>query len=418
VASLPGEIIITSKGELSFDEAIYSGSLLYFYRMRSYSHLNTVKKIVESYDGSIPFAVWLKQFFKQDKKFGSQDRKQIAHASYCYYRLGGSFREIAFEERVLTALYLCSNSPNRILEELKSEWNDSIGQPIDKKLENLSATDEIEKVFPFNDELSTKIDFLEFNKSVLTQPHLFLRIRPGKQTKALKQLEEAGIKFTLLNNDCIQLDNQSKIDEVVDIDGDVVVQDYNSQRTIEVVSDYYKEGSKVSVWDCCAASGGKSILVHDHYPAARLTVSDVRESILINLRNRFKRAGIRGYESFVTDLSVENFSRDKQYDLVLCDAPCSGSGTWSRTPEQLYFFKREKIDEYAELQKKIVNSASRALKQGGYLLYITCSVFSKENEEVVEFIQSNLSLRLSSMQYLKGYERKADTLFVALFSTL
>jgi 16S rRNA (cytosine967-C5)-methyltransferase len=418
VASLPGEIIITSKGELSFDEAIFSGSLLYFYRMRSYSHLNTVKKIVESYDGSMPFAAWLKQFFQQDKKFGSQDRKQIAHASYCYYRLGGSFREIAFEERVLTALYLCSNSPNRILEELKSEWNDSIGQPIDKKLENLSATDEIEKVFPFNDELSAQIDFVEFNKSVLTQPHLFLRIRPGKQTKALKQLEEAGIKFTLLNNECIQLDNQSKIDEVLDIDGDVVVQDYNSQRTIEVVSDYHKEGSKVSVWDCCAASGGKSILVHDHYPAARLTVSDVRESILVNLRNRFKRAGISHYESFVTDLSVENFSSNKQYDLVLCDAPCSGSGTWSRTPEQLYFFKRENIDEYAELQKKIVNSASRALKQGGYLLYITCSVFSKENEEVVEFIQSNLSLRLNTMQYLKGYDRKADTLFVALFSTL
>jgi 16S rRNA (cytosine967-C5)-methyltransferase len=386
--------------------------------MRSYSHLNTVKKIVESYDGSMPFASWLKQFFKQDKKFGSKDRKQIAHACYCYYRLGGSFSEIAFEERVLTGLYLCSNSPNRILEELKSEWNDSIGQPIDKKLENLSASDEIEKVFLFNDQLSTQIDFVEFNKSVLTQPHLFLRIRPGKQTKAIKQLEEAGIKFNLFNNDCIQLDNQSKIDEVLNIDGDVVVQDYSSQRTIEVVSDYYKEGSKLSVWDCCAASGGKSILVHDHYPAARLTVSDVRESILINLRNRFKRAGIRGYESFVTDLSVENFSRDKQYDLVLCDAPCSGSGTWSRTPEQLYFFKREKIDEYAELQKKIVNSASRALKQGGYLLYITCSVFSKENEEVVEFIQSNLSLRLSTMQYLKGYDRKADTLFVALFSTL
>jgi 16S rRNA (cytosine967-C5)-methyltransferase len=386
--------------------------------MRSYSHLNTVKKIVESYDGSMPFASWLKQFFKQDKKFGSKDRKQIAHACYCYYRLGGSFSEIAFEERVLTGLYLCSNSPNRILEELKSEWNDSIGQPIDKKLENLSASDEIEKVFLFNDQLSTQIDFVEFNKSVLTQPHLFLRIRPGKQTKAIKQLEEAGIKFNLFNNDCIQLDNQSKIDEVLNIDGDVVVQDYSSQRTIEVVSDYYKEGSKLSVWDCCAASGGKSILVHDHYPAARLTVSDVRESILVNLRNRFKRAGIRGYESFVTDLSVENFSRDKQYDLVLCDAPCSGSGTWSRTPEQLYFFKREKIDEYAELQKKIVNSASRALKQGGYLLYITCSVFSKENEEVVEFIQSNLSLRLSTMQYLKGYDRKADTLFVALFSTL
>jgi 16S rRNA (cytosine967-C5)-methyltransferase len=386
--------------------------------MRSYSHLNTAKKIVESYDGSIPFAGWLKQFFKQDKKFGSKDRKQIAHACYCHYRLGGAFREIAFEERVLTGIYLCSNSPNRILEELKPEWNDSIGLPIDKKMENLSDTKEIEKVFPFNDELSTQIDVEQFNRSLLTQPYFFLRIRPGKHSKVVKQLEDAGIQYTLLNNDCVQLGNQSKVNEILSIDENVVVQDYNSQRTIEVVGGQYEGNSKLSVWDCCAASGGKSILVHDHYPSARLTVSDIRESILINLRNRFKRAGIRAYESFMADLTSREFSLNKQYDLVLCDAPCSGSGTWSRTPEQLYFFKQGKISEYAELQKKIVANASRALKQDGYLLYITCSVFRKENEEVVEFIQSKLSLPLKSMQYLKGYDKRADTLFAALFSAL
>jgi 16S rRNA (cytosine967-C5)-methyltransferase len=385
--------------------------------MRSYSHLNTAKKIVESYDGSMPFAVWLKQFFKQDKKFGSNDRKQIAHACYCYYRLGGSFSDHAFEDRVLTALYLCSSTPSKILEELKPEWNDSIELSLDEKAGNLCASHEIENIFPFNDDLSHEIDLGQFNRSLLVQPALFLRIRPGKQSRVIKQLEDQGIQFSVSKDDCLQLTNQSKVDEVLSIDEDAVVQDYNSQKTIEVIGNYYEAKSSLSVWDCCAASGGKSMLLHDHYPAARLTVSDVRESILINLRNRFKRAGIREYDSFLTDLSVENFCSNKQYDLVLCDAPCSGSGTWSRTPEQLSFFKREKIDEYAELQKKIVSNASGALKQEGYLLYITCSVFRKENEEVVEFIQNKLSLQLKSMHYLKGYDRKADTLFVALFSS-
>ena len=57
------------------------------------------------------------------------------------------------------------------------------------------------------------------------------------------------------------------------------------------------------VWDCCAASGGKSIMLYDLDPAIRLTVSDIRESILINLRKRFNEAGIKKYQSFVIYLT-------------------------------------------------------------------------------------------------------------------
>ena len=67
------------------------------------------------------------------------------------------------------------------------------------------------------------------------------------------------------------------------------------------------------------------------------------------------------------------------------------------------------------LQKKIVANTAKAVRKGGYFLYMTCSVFKKENEEVVEFLQSNTSLQLQEMQYLKGYDKKADTLFTALF---
>ncbi|MFN2440108.1 MAG: Fmu (Sun) domain-containing protein, partial [Chitinophagaceae bacterium] len=104
------------------------------------------------------------------------------------------------------------------------------------------------------------------------------------------------------------------------------------------------------------------------------------------------------------------------FDLIICDAPCTGSGTWSRTPEQLYFFKEEKIEYYAGLQKKIAVNAIKALKKGGHLLYITCSVFKKENENIVEYLQQNTSLQLKSMRYFKGYDKQADTLFTALFT--
>ena len=102
-------------------------------------------------------------------------------------------------------------------------------------------------------------------------------------------------------------------------------------------------------------------------------------------------------------------------DLIIADVPCSGSGTWARTPEQLHFFSKKKIEEYSTLQQKIVSNASEWLKENGYLLYITCSVFKKENEENVVFFQKNLNLQFIKSEYLKGYKMQADTLFAALF---
>jgi 16S rRNA (cytosine967-C5)-methyltransferase len=112
---------------------------------------------------------------------------------------------------------------------------------------------------------------------------------------------------------------------------------------------------------------------------------------------------------------LPNFQSAQTYDLVICDAPCSGSGTWGRTPEQLFFFSIDKLNHYSSLQKKIVSNAVKGLKKGSCLLYITCSVFIAENEEVVNFIQKQFALQLVNQQYYVGYDKKADTLFAALF---
>jgi 16S rRNA (cytosine967-C5)-methyltransferase len=388
--------------------------------MHSYSYLNTAKRIIQSYDGNIPLAAWLKQFFKTDKKFGSKDRKNIGHTCYCFYRLGNAFQNLSIEERMLIALFLCSDTSNKILEELKPDWNEKISLPVSEKIDLLSAQEEIKEIFPLPGEVSNEILLQSFNLSFLIQPDLYLRIRPGEKEKVLQQLQNADVKFTLLGDECIQLSNQTKVDDILGIDEDVVVQDYNSQRTIELFANYKPPTTnhQLSIWDCCAASGGKSILFHDHFAGAQLTVTDVRESILNNLKKRFRRAGIENYDCFVGDVSSPDFLIQKEFDLVICDAPCSGSGTWSRTPEQLVFFKKDKIEHYASLQKQIVLKASKAVKKNGCFLYITCSVFEKENEEVVSFIQNNLPLQLIAGKYLKGYDKKADTLFGALFSAL
>ena len=147
-----------------------------------------------------------------------------------------------------------------------------------------------------------------------------------------------------------------------------------------------------------------------------LTVSDIRETILKNLHQRFKSAGIINYESFVTDLSLaDNKTIKKDFDLIICDAPCSGSGTWGRTPEQLVYFKRSTLQNYVDSQKKILSNAIPHLKRAGLLVYITCSVFEAENEGVVNFITESLNGKLLDMQLLKGYQQQSDSMFVAVF---
>ncbi|HEY1115044.1 MAG TPA: Fmu (Sun) domain-containing protein, partial [Chitinophagaceae bacterium] len=248
---------------------------------------------------------------------------------------------------------------------------------------------------------------------------LYLRLRPGKEKSVGRKLEAAGITPVQKDARCLQLPNSTRIEDILLLDEEAVVQDYSSQQVLDPLKAAKSDkGWNPSVWDCCAASGGKSLLAHDLFGGIELTVSDIRPSILHNLQARFRRAGLVGYKSFVADLSSPKFSTGNKYDVVICDAPCSGAGTWSRTPEQLFFFEEEKITYYANLQKSIAAHAVRAVKPGGYFVYITCSVFRRENEEVVEMIAQKKGLQLQSQQYFKGYSDRADTLYVALFRAL
>ena len=354
---------------------------------------------------------------------------------------------------MLTGLFLSATVPNEIISTLRPEWSEKISLPLFDKLNGLSPIHPALTIFPWKNQLSEGIDFSLFNQSFLVQPNLFLRVRPGFEHIVVEKLKRSGYSVSaahpssrqegsvpasfppdeeggnrqwmrLIADRCIELPNSSGIEEIIELDKEAVVQDYSSQRITEFLamvrpgrSDHFK------IWDCCAGSGGKSILAKDVLGDLDLTVSDIRESILINLKKRFQKAGISNYKSMVKDLTASDSrfpTPDSRllppaYDLIICDAPCTGSGTWSRTPEQLYFFDEAMIDQYASLQKKIVSNAIPALTAGGYFLYVTCSVFKMENEAIVNFIKEKFHLTLVKMELLKGYNNKADSMFAALF---
>jgi 16S rRNA (cytosine967-C5)-methyltransferase len=395
-----------------------AASFLSFLQMHLHSYLHSAQAILALYDGAVPFSVWLQQYFREHKKFGSKDRRHIAHLCYCYFRIGNLFKEQSIAERLAAGLFLCSHQPNPLLEALNKDWNAMAAAGPHDKLEKLDAHASISKIFPWNNELSIEIDVASFNQSMLVQPDVYLRLRPGKEIVVTKALREAGILYNQVSERCVAISNSAKADAVIQLDRDAVVQDLNSQKVLDLLQDQHGLLKKFAAWDCCAASGGKSLLLLDQFPGAQLTVSDVRESILHNLRKRFERAGIRNYYSFAGDASKAGPKKTNPFDLIICDAPCSGSGTWSRTPEQLHHFKTEKIDVYAALQKSLLSNVRRYLKPGGLLLYSTCSVFRKENEAVVNEASDLPSLRLLESAYFKGYHQRADTLFAALFRAL
>jgi 16S rRNA (cytosine967-C5)-methyltransferase len=381
--------------------------------MRYYSYINTAVEILKAYKGEQPFAPFIKTYFSQHKKFGSTDRRKVSHLCYCYFRLGKTAMDLPIEERILLGLYLCSVAANDILQALKPEWNDTIALAPQEKYP-------LHQAFSFTTTLSDGIDRDVFNLSHYQQPDLFLRLRPDKEEAVQQQLLQANISFTALSSNCLALPNASKIEEVLNVNRDVVIQDYSSQQIQQLLKLLpLPFTSPWRVWDCCAASGGKSILANDVLKNIQLTVSDVRASMLANLKKRFTTAGILQYQSFLCDLSNPlSIVAAKPFELIMADVPCSGSGTWGRTPEQLCFFKEEAIVKYSSLQKTIVANAILHLSVGGYLLYSTCSVFKEENEAVVQFVIENFPLTLVKMELIKGYERKADTMFAALFIKL
>lgn len=398
--------------------------------MKHFSHLNTAVQLIGQYNGEMPFSIFLKSFFAQHKKYGSKDRKSIAHLCYCYFRLGKALLQMPVDEKILVGLFLCDQQPNELLQHLKPDWNEQMHLEIEEKIILLNSSGisfSLTDIFPWKELLSEGIDHEQFCKSFLIQPDLFLRLRPGHEKKVKQKLQQAGITFKEISPTCLALPNTSKIDAIIELDKEAVVQDLNSQMTgsffmpsgfatgidTHPTSNFQPPTSNCKVWDCCAASGGKSILAYDLLPNIYLTVSDVRESIIHNLKQRFSRAGIKNYQAFVTDLSVDRNKTTS--NLIILDAPCSGSGTWSRTPEQLAYFQTERIDHYSGLQKSIASNVIPHLEKGGRLVYITCSVFKKENEEAVSFLMNKFSLQLERMEVLKGYDKRADTLFAASF---
>jgi 16S rRNA (cytosine967-C5)-methyltransferase len=137
-----------------------------------------------------------------------------------------------------------------------------------------------------------------------------------------------------------------------------------------------------SVLDCCAAPGGKTAILAERYPRARVIAWDISASRVERMRERFRSLPeLTRIECTVAD--AISMPVDRQYDLVLCDAPCSGTGTLARNPEIRHRLRPEDLARQQARQIALLAAALRHLAPGGRLVYSTCSLESEENEDVI-----------------------------------
>lgn len=322
-------------------------------------HQAVAEKLIAAYQGQEPLAAYLKKYFAANKKHGSRDRKSISALCYEYFR-------------------------------------------------SLHAN------FPLQEAISKEIDLPAFIHSHTIQPLLFIRIRPWQKEKVIATLQAASIEYKVVNEHCFAFSNTTSLQHILALNKEAVIQDVNSQALAELLNHVPTSmETPIQVWDACAASGGKTILMYDTMQNIRMHVSDVRESILFNADKRLQEAGIRPASVQVIDLT-HPFEIKKPFDFVFADLPCSGSGTWGRTPEQIAFFKKENLARFTQLQSKIIENILPTVKLGGHLLIATCSVYAAENEAHVEAILEQGQFELIEHRYFKGYAQQADTLFGAI----
>ena len=369
-------------------------------------------EIWKSFDFSLPFSAFLKNHFKQNKKYGKRDRAEISHVLYSYLRIGFNSKSLDFEKAAQIGLLLSDSTPEITLQELETPKN-WLSYTLAEKVTWVEAKFELDfynDFFESSHELSNGVILTDYAQKILAQSPVFIRVlRNGNHV--ISALKQAEFDFEEIDQVSIKLKADSKLHLLPkNILRDIYVQDLASQLTIE----YLTPTDSETWWDACCGAGGKSILLKSVNPEIDITGTDIRKSILFNYEQRLKQHGFKP-KTFVADLSKKPFEHRQAFDGVVIDAPCSGSGTWGRSPDGILRTSQLDIEKFVARQKAICQNAVKSLRPGGKLTYITCSIFKAENENITQFIADELKLKLIKQGIIHSAIHNSDYLFAAQF---
>ena len=365
-------------------------------------HLDILFEALE--DNSAPLDLLLSRHFKENKSLGSKDRKFIGETLYQMMRhksLLDHFtkneknwknRFDVFQSASLSELqekvtpgYLKSSCPK----ELYDLWRKDYGEETALKLAHLS--NEKAEITIRANTLKTSLESLlnvlskDFEVTKASQaPHAiqFIKREPLFQHQTFK-------------------------------DGFFEMQDEASQLLSDLVE--IKPGQKFL--DYCSGSGGKTLAIAPKMNnQGVIYLHDIREGILRQAKKRLKRAGVQNAQIYPSGNKHLKGLKGNM-DWVLVDAPCSGTGTLRRNPDLKWKFSLSMLDELIIKQREIFSKAVTFLKPGAQIVYATCSLLKKENEDQVEFILKNFpELKLVKTFHSIDFFKTMDGFFGAVFS--
>ena len=337
----------------------------------------------------------LKQVLKFDKRWGARDRGFIAETVYDIVRWKRLYSEIA----EVKAPY---SRPN--LFRLFAVWATlrGIAIPDWKQIEPVPTRrikgkfDELSKIRKFRESIPDWMDSVgeealgkQWDKELAAlnqQAPVVLRANSLKTTpKELRNIladQDIDTKLVDAYPDAVQLlERKNVFTSQAFKNGFFEVQDASSQR----VARYLDVTPGMRVVDTCAGAGGKTL----HLAAlmenkGQVIAMDIYEGKLKELKRRAKRAGAHNIETRVIDSTKVFKKLYGKADRVLIDAPCTGLGTIKRSPDLKWKLQPDFVQKVVDRQASLLASYSKMVKPGGKMVYATCSILPKENQEQIK----------------------------------
>lgn len=244
----------------------------------------------------------------------------------------------------------------------------------------------------------------EFTKKLLKanneMPPFTIRVNTLKTSKSdlMSNLKELSfeIEETVYDNALNILNPKGIIDTKYFDEGHFYVQDLGSI----LVASFLNPRENSSLLDLCAAPGGKTTnLAELMNNTGEIIACDKSQGKIKLIQENAKRLGVKNIETRVNDARVLNKDFIDKFDYVLVDAPCSGTGLYRKKPDIKWNKDLEDIKSLAEIQLEILDKAKDYVKDGGELLYSTCSLSKIENEDVVnKFLENNKNFKIKKLR--------------------
>ncbi len=350
--------------------------------MKEASRIQAIIEVInEVLEDKLPADVILDKYFKSRRYIGSKDRRFIADNVWKIIRNRCKFAEAlgeACSARLLVAYCFAD-------EDLDLLFN---GDEYAPQLLDKNEKDILKKAFAYDEWsdvalyecpkwLMEKFDDIKMIEALNTTAPVDVRANLCSREQARNRLKKEGLFFTptpfsplgLRSEDRINLNNCMTYQ-----DGEIEVMDEASQllALLSNVKPHHK------IIDYCAGAGGKSLAFGAMLNNEGVVFAhDISEERLSRIKKRAERLDILNIKT------IKNVS-DSDYTRFIIDAPCSGSGTWRRSPDAKFRITPERLNQIKQTQAEILEFGASHTLGGGRLIYMTCSVFSEENEQQIE----------------------------------